>query len=103
MGKLLFLPCAFLIIKDLILLFILLFNLNKVRDEVKKNDPSLVEFSKLSEHERSQNLQMAQDTLRSAPTRVASLNSAQCFLAFINCDTQKDPVHLQSKVCLMFP
>ncbi|XP_073337843.1 ryanodine receptor 2 [Pagrus major] len=34
------------------------------RDEVKKHDPCLVEFSKLSEQERNQNLQMAQDTLR---------------------------------------
>ncbi|XP_068576132.1 ryanodine receptor 2 isoform X5 [Cebidichthys violaceus] len=35
-----------------------------VRDEVKKHDPSLVEFSKLSEQEKNQNLQMSQDTLR---------------------------------------
>ncbi|XP_051233720.1 ryanodine receptor 2 [Dicentrarchus labrax] len=35
-----------------------------VRDEVKRHDPCLVEFSKLSEHERNQNLQMAEDTLR---------------------------------------
>ncbi|XP_056903963.1 ryanodine receptor 2-like isoform X5 [Takifugu flavidus] len=35
-----------------------------VRDEVKKNDPGLVEFSKLSEPERNQNLHIAQDTLR---------------------------------------
>ncbi|XP_039477547.1 ryanodine receptor 2 [Oreochromis aureus] len=35
-----------------------------VRDEGKKHDPCLVEFSKLPEHERNQNLQMAQDTLR---------------------------------------
>ncbi|XP_070696712.1 ryanodine receptor 2 [Pempheris klunzingeri] len=35
-----------------------------VRDELKKHDPCLVEFSKLSEQERNQNLQMAQDTLR---------------------------------------
>uniref|UniRef100_H3C4X6 Ryanodine receptor 2b (cardiac) n=1 Tax=Tetraodon nigroviridis TaxID=99883 RepID=H3C4X6_TETNG len=35
-----------------------------VRDEAKKNDPSLAEFSKLSEHERNQNLHVAQDTLR---------------------------------------
>ncbi|XP_059214929.1 ryanodine receptor 2 [Centropristis striata] len=35
-----------------------------VRDEVKKQEPCLVEFSKLSEQERNQNLQMAQDTLR---------------------------------------
>uniref|UniRef100_A0A3Q3W2P9 Uncharacterized protein n=1 Tax=Mola mola TaxID=94237 RepID=A0A3Q3W2P9_MOLML len=35
-----------------------------VRDEVNKHDPLLVEFSKLSEQERNQNLQMAQDTLR---------------------------------------
>ncbi|XP_047459189.1 ryanodine receptor 2 isoform X2 [Mugil cephalus] len=36
----------------------------QVRDECKKHDPCLVEFSKLPEHERNQNLQMAQDTLR---------------------------------------
>ncbi|XP_044070697.1 ryanodine receptor 2 isoform X3 [Siniperca chuatsi] len=35
-----------------------------VRDEVKRHDPCLVEFSKLSEQERNQNLQMAQNTLR---------------------------------------
>ncbi|XP_041645474.1 ryanodine receptor 2 [Cheilinus undulatus] len=35
-----------------------------VRDEVKRHDPCLVEFSKLPEQERNQNLQMAQDTLR---------------------------------------
>uniref|UniRef100_A0A3B4F2B9 Ryanodine receptor 2b (cardiac) n=1 Tax=Pundamilia nyererei TaxID=303518 RepID=A0A3B4F2B9_9CICH len=35
-----------------------------VRDEGKRHDPCLVEFSKLPEHERNQNLQMAQDTLR---------------------------------------
>ncbi|XP_028459753.1 LOW QUALITY PROTEIN: ryanodine receptor 2 [Perca flavescens] len=35
-----------------------------VRDEVKRHDSCLVEFSKLSEQERNQNLQMAQDTLR---------------------------------------
>ncbi|KAA8583639.1 hypothetical protein FQN60_014847 [Etheostoma spectabile] len=35
-----------------------------VRDEVKRHDPCLVEFSKLSEQERNQNIQMAQDTLR---------------------------------------
>ncbi|XP_069548702.1 ryanodine receptor 2 [Brachyistius frenatus] len=35
-----------------------------VRDEGKRQDPCLVEFSKLPEHERNQNLQMAQDTLR---------------------------------------
>ncbi|KAL7383245.1 hypothetical protein ABVT39_007231, partial [Epinephelus coioides] len=35
-----------------------------VRDEVKKHDPCLVEFSKLAEQERNHNLQMAQDTLR---------------------------------------
>ncbi|KAM9345211.1 ryanodine receptor 2-like [Symphorus nematophorus] len=35
-----------------------------VRDEVKRHDPCLVEFCRLSEQERNQNLQMAQDTLR---------------------------------------
>ncbi|XP_051816036.1 ryanodine receptor 2 [Acanthochromis polyacanthus] len=35
-----------------------------VRDEGKKHDPCVVEFSKLPEQERNQNLQMAQDTLR---------------------------------------
>ncbi|KAM3606327.1 uncharacterized protein V6R79_014397 [Siganus canaliculatus] len=35
-----------------------------VKDEAKKHDPCLVEFSKLPEQERNQNLQMAQDTLR---------------------------------------
>ncbi|XP_045927387.1 ryanodine receptor 2 [Micropterus dolomieu] len=35
-----------------------------VRDEVKRHDPCLVEFSKLPEQERNQNFQMAQDTLR---------------------------------------
>ncbi|KAE8280778.1 Ryanodine receptor 2 [Larimichthys crocea] len=35
-----------------------------VRDEVKRHDPCLVEFCKLSEQERSPNLHMAQDTLR---------------------------------------
>ncbi|XP_065815894.1 ryanodine receptor 2 [Labrus bergylta] len=35
-----------------------------VRDETNRHDPSLVEFSKLSEQGRNQNLQMAQDTLR---------------------------------------
>nr|XP_046257248.1 ryanodine receptor 2 isoform X2 [Scatophagus argus] len=35
-----------------------------VRDELKRHDPCLVEFSKLSEQERNQNLQIAQDTLR---------------------------------------
>lgn len=39
----------------------------QVRDELKRHDPCLVEFSKLSEQERNQNLQMAQDTLRWAP------------------------------------
>lgn len=37
-----------------------------MRDETKKHDPSLVEFSELPEQERNQNLQMAQDTLRLA-------------------------------------
>ncbi|XP_028278418.1 ryanodine receptor 2 [Parambassis ranga] len=35
-----------------------------VRDEVKRHDPCLVEFSKLPELEKNQNLHMAQDTLR---------------------------------------
>ncbi|XP_022619295.1 ryanodine receptor 2-like isoform X4 [Seriola dumerili] len=35
-----------------------------VRDESKRHDPCLVEFSKLPEQERNQNLQVAQDTLR---------------------------------------
>ncbi|XP_040906318.1 ryanodine receptor 2 [Toxotes jaculatrix] len=35
-----------------------------VRDEGKRHDPCLVEFSKLPEQERNQNLQVAQDTLR---------------------------------------
>ncbi|KAG7228617.1 hypothetical protein INR49_013303 [Caranx melampygus] len=35
-----------------------------VRDESKKHDPCLVEFSKLPEQERNQNLQITQDTLR---------------------------------------
>ncbi|XP_041802824.1 ryanodine receptor 2-like [Chelmon rostratus] len=35
-----------------------------VRDEVKRHDPCLVEFSKLPEQEKNQNLQMAQDALR---------------------------------------
>ncbi|XP_071336383.1 ryanodine receptor 2 isoform X3 [Trachinotus anak] len=35
-----------------------------VRDESKRLDPCLVEFSKLPEQERNQNLQVAQDTLR---------------------------------------
>uniref|UniRef100_A0A3Q3MUI7 Ryanodine receptor 2b (cardiac) n=1 Tax=Mastacembelus armatus TaxID=205130 RepID=A0A3Q3MUI7_9TELE len=35
-----------------------------VRDESKRQDPCLVEFSKLPELERNQNLQTAQDTLR---------------------------------------
>ncbi|KAF3708096.1 Ryanodine receptor 2 [Channa argus] len=35
-----------------------------VRDEGKKHDPCLVEFNKLPEQEKSQNLEMAQDTLR---------------------------------------
>ncbi|XP_078017038.1 ryanodine receptor 2 [Epinephelus lanceolatus] len=35
-----------------------------VRDDVKKHDPCLVEFSKLAEQERNHNVQMAQDTLR---------------------------------------
>lgn len=36
----------------------------QVKDEVKRHDPCLVEFAKLSEEERNQNLQMAADTLR---------------------------------------
>lgn len=36
----------------------------QVRDEVKRHDPCLVEFTKLSEQERNQNLQMTQDILR---------------------------------------
>lgn len=36
----------------------------QVKDEVKRHDPCLVEFAKLSEEERSQNLQMAEDTFR---------------------------------------
>uniref|UniRef100_A0A672JJC7 Ryanodine receptor 2b (cardiac) n=1 Tax=Salarias fasciatus TaxID=181472 RepID=A0A672JJC7_SALFA len=36
----------------------------QVRDEGKKHEPCLVEFSKLPEPERNQNLQMAQDTIR---------------------------------------
>ncbi|KAM9364976.1 ryanodine receptor 2 [Pholidichthys leucotaenia] len=35
-----------------------------VRDEVKRHDPCLVEFSKLPEQERNHNIQMAQDMLR---------------------------------------
>ncbi|KAM9726666.1 ryanodine receptor 2-like [Menidia menidia] len=35
-----------------------------VRDESKRHDPCLVDFSNLPEQERNQNLQMAQDTLR---------------------------------------
>ncbi|XP_062257090.1 ryanodine receptor 2 [Platichthys flesus] len=35
-----------------------------VRDEGKRHDPCLVEFSKLPEQERNQNVQVAQDTLR---------------------------------------
>uniref|UniRef100_A0A673CUD6 Ryanodine receptor 2b (cardiac) n=1 Tax=Sphaeramia orbicularis TaxID=375764 RepID=A0A673CUD6_9TELE len=35
-----------------------------VRDEIKKHDPCLVDFCKLPEHERNQNLQIAEDTLR---------------------------------------
>uniref|UniRef100_A0A665VDB3 Ryanodine receptor 2b (cardiac) n=1 Tax=Echeneis naucrates TaxID=173247 RepID=A0A665VDB3_ECHNA len=35
-----------------------------VRDESKRHDPCLVEFSKLTEKERKRNLQAAQDTLR---------------------------------------
>ncbi|XP_074531886.1 ryanodine receptor 2 [Halichoeres trimaculatus] len=35
-----------------------------VRDEVKRHDPCLVEFARLPEQERNQNLQMAQDTLK---------------------------------------
>ncbi|XP_075894426.1 ryanodine receptor 2 [Nelusetta ayraudi] len=35
-----------------------------VRDEVKKQDACLVEFSKLPELERSQNIQMAEDTIK---------------------------------------
>uniref|UniRef100_A0A3B3HPU3 Ryanodine receptor 2 n=1 Tax=Oryzias latipes TaxID=8090 RepID=A0A3B3HPU3_ORYLA len=35
-----------------------------MRDESKRHDPCLVEFSKLPEQEKSQNLQTAQDTLR---------------------------------------
>lgn len=38
----------------------------QVRDESKKHDPCLVEFSKLPEQERTQNIQLAQDTLRFA-------------------------------------
>uniref|UniRef100_A0A667ZYR6 Ryanodine receptor 2b (cardiac) n=1 Tax=Myripristis murdjan TaxID=586833 RepID=A0A667ZYR6_9TELE len=34
------------------------------KDECKRHDPFLVEFSKLPEHERNQNLQKAQDTLK---------------------------------------
>ncbi|TNN69664.1 Ryanodine receptor 2 [Liparis tanakae] len=37
---------------------------SKVKDEVKRHDPCLVEFSKLSEQEKNQNLQVTQDTLR---------------------------------------
>nr|XP_043902413.1 ryanodine receptor 2-like [Solea senegalensis] len=35
-----------------------------VRDESKRHDPCIVEFSKLPEQERNHNLQVAQDTLR---------------------------------------
>nr|XP_040034926.1 ryanodine receptor 2 [Gasterosteus aculeatus aculeatus] len=35
-----------------------------VKDEVKKHNTCLVEFSKLSEQEKNQNLQMSQDTLK---------------------------------------
>ncbi|XP_015230090.1 PREDICTED: ryanodine receptor 2-like [Cyprinodon variegatus] len=35
-----------------------------VKDESKQHDPCLVEFSKLPEQERNQNLQMAEDTLK---------------------------------------
>uniref|UniRef100_A0A8C3ABS1 Ryanodine receptor 2 n=1 Tax=Cyclopterus lumpus TaxID=8103 RepID=A0A8C3ABS1_CYCLU len=35
-----------------------------VRDEVKRHDQCLVEFSKLSDQEKNQNLQVTQDTLR---------------------------------------
>ncbi|XP_034536962.1 ryanodine receptor 2 [Notolabrus celidotus] len=35
-----------------------------VRDEAKRHDPCLVEFSRLPEPERNQNLQVAQDTLK---------------------------------------
>ncbi|CAB1444212.1 unnamed protein product, partial [Pleuronectes platessa] len=35
-----------------------------VKDESKRHDPCLVEFSKLPEQERNQNVQVAQDTLR---------------------------------------
>lgn len=61
-----------------------------MRDEVKKNDPSLVEFSKLSEHERNQNLHVAHETLRSAPylDHRDILSSPECFDAFIHLDTQ---------------
>lgn len=37
-----------------------------MRDESKKHDPCLVEFSELPEQERNQNLQVALDTLRCA-------------------------------------
>lgn len=62
-------------------------DLNQVRDEVKKNDPSLVEFSKLSEHERNRNLHVAQDTLRYLLVHADSFNLAKCFDAFNNLDT----------------
>lgn len=41
-----------------------MYRLAQVRDEVKKQDACLVEFSKLPELERSQNIQMAEDTIK---------------------------------------
>lgn len=38
--------------------------LTQVRDEVKKQDARLVEFSKLPELERSRNIQRAEDTIK---------------------------------------
>ncbi|CAJ1067174.1 ryanodine receptor 2 [Xyrichtys novacula] len=39
---------------------------DSVRDEVKRHDPCLVDFSRLPEHERNQILHKAQDTLRTS-------------------------------------
>ncbi|KAM7408499.1 hypothetical protein PAMA_002295 [Pampus argenteus] len=55
-----------------------------VRDEGKRHDPCLVEFSKLPEQDRNHNLQMAQDTLRyEQPSgyRPAPVDFSQVFLS----------------------
>lgn len=54
-----------------------------MKDESKLHDPCLVEFSKLPEQERNQNLQMAQDTLKWASFH-ASCNITLKSCALVN-------------------